>query len=59
MRPARMDSNGKPGIGDGPIDVVALVFVEVVAVVLTVEVPVTVVTVVVVEVVVPGTLSGP
>jgi len=58
-----MDSIGKPGTGDGGIDVVVLVeFVAlepVVVVLVLVLVDVVVWMTVVIDVVVPGTLSGP
>jgi len=59
--PARIDSIGNPGTGDGGIDVVVAVevveLVVVLAVLLLVEVVVSIT--VVTDVVVPGTLSGP
>jgi hypothetical protein len=60
--PARIDSIGKPGTGDGGIDVVVLVEVvalELLVVVLRLPVDVVVWITVVIDVVVPGTLSGP
>ena len=63
MSPARIDSIGKPGTGDGGIDVVVavevveLVLPVVLVVLLLVEVVVSIT--VVTDVVVPGTLSGP
>jgi hypothetical protein len=57
-----MDSIGKPGTGDGGIDVVVpveVVALELLVVVLRLPVDVVVWITVVIDVVVPGTLSGP